>query len=260
MPTSFIWYELMTDDPEAAKVFYRDAIGWETSPFEEGSEDYTILEAAGRGIGGIMGIPADARAGGARPCWIGYIAAEDVDATAGRMTDAGGSVHRDVKDIPGVGRIAMVSDPQGAAFYLIAPEGEAQPALAPMTRGHVGWHELHTSDWEAAFRFYSGEFGWVKSQAMDMGPMGTYQLFAAGGQDIGAMYNADTFGRPAWLFYFVVGDIDAAAQRVRSGSGEVVESPMEVPGGAWIIRCKDPQGAAFALVGSRNLTGKEELT
>ena len=251
-PTSFIWYELMTTDTEAAKAFYREVVGWETKAFDESDAGYTILEANRRGIGGVMEIPSEAREGGMRPRWLGYVAVDDVDGTAERIRQAGGKLHMDIKDIPTVGRIAMVSDPQGAAFYLIAPNGEDQPPASPMSPGHVGWHELHTTDWQAAFDFYSREFGWGKADAMDMGPMGTYQLFTAGGDNwIGGMFNASTFGRPAWLFYFVVGDIDAAAERVRAAGGRVLAGPMEVPAGAWLIQSSDPEGAMFALVGSR---------
>jgi hypothetical protein len=253
---SFIWYELMTDAPEAAKAFYTRVVGWETRAFQPGDDGYSLWEADGRGIGGLMRIPAEAAAAGARPCWLGYIATDDVDAAAARVEAAGGTLHKEAMDIPTVGRIAMLSDPQGAPFYLIAPEGaqdDSGPPASPMTLGHVGWHELHTSDWEAAFAFYSGQFGWEKDEAMNMGPMGIYQLFRAGpgGNAIGGMFNADTFGRPAWLFYFVVGNIDEAVERVRSAGGEVLEGPMEVPGNAWVIQARDPQGAMFALVGMR---------
>jgi hypothetical protein len=56
---------------------------------------------------------------------------------------------------------------------------------------------------------------------------------------------------PSWVYYFNVGDIDAAVKRVKIGGGQVVEGPIEVPGGSWIIQCLDPQGAIFALVGKR---------
>jgi hypothetical protein len=134
-PTSFIWYELMTSDTEAAKAFYSEVVGWEARAFADGGHDYSVLEADGRGVGGVMRIPPEAREAGARPCWIGYIAVGDVDAVAARIEAAGGTVHKDIMDIPGVGRIAMVSDPQGAPFYLIAPTGEDQPPAPPMTPG-----------------------------------------------------------------------------------------------------------------------------
>lgn len=253
---SFIWYELMTEDTEAALAFYRAVVGWETEAFAPGDHGYTILKAGGRGIGGVLPTPEDARAGGARPAWFGYIDVADVDAAARAIVDAGGQLHRDIIDVPTVGRIAMVSDPQGAPFYLIAPNGEGgedQPPLSPMAPGSVGWRELHTSGWSTAFDFYAAQFGWEKAEAMDMGPAGTYQIFQmeSGGDWSGGMFDSDALGRPAWLFYFVVGDIDEAAERVRAAAGEVLDGPMEVPGGVWTIECRDPQGARFALVGSR---------
>jgi hypothetical protein len=249
----FIWYELMTEDTDAALAFYREVVGWEAEAFAPTDHSYTILKAAGRGIGGVLPTPADARAAGARPAWFGYISVPDVDAGALSIVEAGGKLHRDIMDIPGVGRIAMVSDPQGAPFYLIAPQGDDQAALPPMSPGSVGWHELHTTDWRAAFDFYADRFGWQKAEAMEMGPAGTYQIFQMGedGNWSGGMFDSQALGRSAWLFYFVVGDIDEAATRVRAAAGEVLNGPMEVPGGAWIIQCRDPQGATFALVGSR---------
>ena len=122
-----------------------------------------------------------------------------------------------------------------------------------MKDGGVGWHELMTSDWQKAFDFYGGQFGWMKSTAMDMGPMGTYQLFKPvdGANDIGGMMTLKDTPKPYWLFYFVVSDIDDAVKRVTSHKGTVMMGPMEVPGGAWVIQATDPQGAMFALVGMR---------
>ena len=153
MPTSFIWYELMTTDTGAASAFYRDVVGWEITAFGGAGNDYSVLEADGRGVGGIMEIPAEARQAGARPSWTGYIAVTDVDAAAARIAKAGGSIHMDIKHIPNVGRIAMVSDPQGATFTLIAPEGEEQVPVAPISAGHVCWHELYALDAGNALSF-----------------------------------------------------------------------------------------------------------
>ena len=250
---SFIWYELMTDDTDAALAFYAEVVGWETEAFGPGSHGYTILKAEGQGVGGVLATPEDAHAAGARPAWFGYIAVPDVDSAADAIVGAGGQLHRDIVDVPTVGRIAMVSDPQGAPFYVIAPTGEDRPPLSPMTAGTVGWRELHAAGWSAAFDFYAANFGWEKAEAMEMGPAGTYQIFQmeSGGNWSGGMFDSNALGRPAWLFYFVVGDIDEAAARVRAAGGEVLEEPMQVPGGVWTIQCRDPQGAVFALVGSR---------
>ena len=122
-----------------------------------------------------------------------------------------------------------------------------------MTPGWIGWHELMTTDWQKGFDFYASQFGWVKSTAMDMGPMGTYQLFkpSEGAADVGGMMTDSQAPKPYWLFYFVVDDIDDALKRVTERKGELLMGPMEVPGGAWIIQATDPQGALFALVGMR---------
>jgi predicted enzyme related to lactoylglutathione lyase len=83
--------------------------------------------------------------------------------------------------------------------------------------------------------------------------LGTYQLFSAGGETIGGMVTGPS-NMPAafWLYYFNVGDIEAAAKRVTAGGGRVLGGALELPGGSWVIQCADPQGAAFALEGERS--------
>lgn len=251
MPNGFIWYELMTSDTDAAKAFYAEVVGWEMEAFG-GSMDYSICKAGDRGVGGVTEIPADARQAGARPAWLGYVAVADIDAAAARIEAGGGKIHGDMIDLPEVGRIAMVADPQGAALHLIAPSGEEQPPADPMTPGHIGWHELHAADGDSALPFYAEQFGWREVETMEMGPMGTYRIFAWGAHwSGGIMTRQEPIARPFWLFYFVVEDIEEAVDRVARAGGEVLHGPAEVPGGAWIIQGRDPQGAMFALVGRR---------
>jgi predicted enzyme related to lactoylglutathione lyase len=127
--------------------------------------------------------------------------------------------------------------------------GERIPSNAA---GHTGWHELHTTDWQKAFDFYSEMFGWGKGDSVDMGPMGTYQLFTLNGAAIGGMMNSPLATSTSfWLYYFNVDDIDAAATRVAANGGKILHGPQQVPGGGWIIQAADPQGAAFALFGSK---------
>jgi len=244
---SFFWYELMTPDPKAAEAFYTAVVGWKAQPFGMGPDStYTVLNAGERGIGGIMALQQD----GMPPAWAGYIYAPDIDGACAMLEKAGGTVQLPPTPIPDVGRFAAVADPQGAMFMFLAPTGPDQPPAAPGTPGHVGWHELYTSDWRAAFDFYSGQFGWTKEGEFDMGEMGTYALFGfeAGGQHGGMMNKPEQIPVPAWLFYFNVEGIDAAAKRVADNGGKVVMGPMEVPGGSWVVQCQDPQGAHFALL------------
>lgn len=250
-PKPFVWYELMTTDIAAAEAFYRAVIGWTAEPWGAPGS-YTIMSAGDDAVCGLMTMPDEVKAAGGSPVWLGYILADDVDAATSGLKQAGGAVHRQPDDIPEIGRFSVVADPQGATFMLFSPKGGPQPAAPPMALGHVGWRELYAADGDRAFDFYSSQFGWTKSDALDMGPMGTYQLFAAGGDAIGGiMTRPDPSMPPGWLFYFGVEAIEAAIARVKAAGGEVLMGPQEVPGGAWIIQAKDPQGAMFALVGPK---------
>lgn len=253
MPSSFVWYELLTTDTKAAETFYHDVVGLAARDASMPGMNYTLLTKGETLVGGVMNLPEDARKMGTPPNWIGYVAVDDVDDAAARVKQLGGAVHVEPRDIPNVGRFAIVADPQNAYFALFKPLNAAQQRPADMTSpGHIGWHELMAVDWEKAWSFYSGMFGWQKADAMDMGPMGKYQLFTAGAQPIGGMFNKPpAVPVPFWLYYFNVGDIDAAAGRVTAGQGKILNGPMEVPGGQWILQCMDPQGAMFALVGKK---------
>ena len=252
---AFVWYELMTSDPAAAAAFYAKVIGWSAADSGMPGMSYTLVSAGTTQVGGIMAIPDEARAAGAQPGWEGYIAVADVDAAAARIAAAGGKVHHPPDDIPGIGRFASMADPHGASFVVFrgTPGDEAPPAAAPGTPGHVGWHELHAGDGAAAWNFYAGQFGWEKHDAMDMGPAGSYQMFGVAGSDKeqsmgGMMTKMPETPRPHWLYYINVDAIDAAAARIAAAGGKVVNGPMEVPGGSWIVNALDPQGALFALV------------
>jgi predicted enzyme related to lactoylglutathione lyase len=251
----FCWYELMTTDTEAAGKFYSHVVGWNL--FEPGGPHagYTLLRVGDQGIGGMMKLPDEACAAGARPGWMGYIWVPEVEAALAKVIAAGGAVHKEPADIPQIGRFAVVSDPQGANFILFRHSDDREaPPFAPGTPGYVGWHELHAGERDSALAFYAGQFGWTRGEAHDMGgPVGVYQLFEIGGIQSGGMMNKmEVFPHPFWLYYFNVDDIDAAAARVTSAGGQVVMGPHEVPGGAWILQAIDPQGGMFALMGPKS--------
>ena len=249
----FVWYDVMASDTNAAESFYRSVVGWDVKDSGIPDRRYAILSMGSTMIGGLMPIPEDARKAGVRPAWMGYISVDDVDLYAKRVKTAGGVVHRGPEDIPGVGRFAVVGDPDGAGFMLFKGATDQAPTPAPAgTPGHIGWRELHAGDQERAFGFYSQLFGWTKAEAMDMGPMGVYQTFAIDGTQSGGMLTrTPQTPAPFWLYYFNVAAVDAAAKRVKDGGGQIVNGPHQVPGGSWIVQCFDPQGAMFALVGSQ---------
>jgi uncharacterized protein len=249
----FVWYELMTTDMEAAKAFYTKVVGWGTQDVSMPGMPYILFTVAGSSVSGLMRLPEDAKKLGEKPSWIGYVGVADVDGTADRIKRLGGTVHVPPQNILNVSRFSVVADPQMATLALLQwllPRRE-QPAelSAP---GHIRWHELFAADREKAFTFYGELFGWQKANP-DSDAMGTYQLFSAGGQTLGGMFTKPpSVPISFWLYYFNVGDIDAAAKRVKAAGGQVLEGPLEVSGDDWIVECTDPQGAMFALVGTRS--------
>jgi predicted enzyme related to lactoylglutathione lyase len=249
----FIWYQLMTSDADAAAGFYGAVLGWRVRSADGSAGGYRIFGTGDADVGGFMAISADGACADMRPGWLGYIGVDDVDATAAEIVRAGGAQHVPPTDIPGVGRFAMVSDPQGAAFYVMrgAVDGTST-AFAPARTGHCHWNELATSDQAAALAFYTRLFGWEKGEAMPMGDMGDYQLIMHHGERLGAMMTRRAGGPPpAWTFYFGVEDIEAAARAVMNKGGAIRHGPAEVPGGSFIVIADDPQGATFGLVGPR---------
>jgi predicted enzyme related to lactoylglutathione lyase len=200
-------------------------------------------------LGGVMDLPAEMREAGVPPNWLASIAVPDVDEAADRAKERGASVQVGPLDIPTVGRYAVLTDPQGAAFALFSAEEHWPGSDAPAEIGAMSWHELATSDWSSAWDFYRETFGWEDATAMDMGPdLGMYQMFGRNGLPVGGIYNrpADQ-GPPAWLHYTRVEDTDRAAERVKQLGGQVVTEPMDVPGGDRVAVCADPQGALFAV-------------
>ena len=249
----FIWYELITEDAIAAAHFYGPILGWTARKAGTGPDSYHLLSTGESDVGGMMDLPADAKANGMRPNWLGYVAVDDVDAAAAKIVADGGTQHMPPMDIPNVGRFAMLADPQGASFYVMrgAMEGTSNSFAMDKT-GHCHWNELATSDQAAAWSFYGNQFGWIKGDVMSMGPMGDYEFLTHAGQTIGAFAPLGEVPRPEWTFYFGVADIDEAATRVKDGGGTISYGPAEVPGGMFIIVGVDPQGAQFGLVGPRN--------
>jgi uncharacterized protein len=252
----FLWYELVTTDMTAAQAFYADVVGWGAQDASMPGQPYVLFTAAGASVSGLMRLPEDARKLGFRPGWLGYVGVEDVDAAARRITQLGGTVQVPPKDIPNISRVAVAVDPQMATIALFKWLKPGPERPADLSRpGRVGWHELLAADWEKVWDFYGELFGWQKADT-DVSAMGTYQLFSAGGVTIGGMFTKPlTVPAPFWLYYFNVGDIDAAAKRVKAGHGHIIKGPIEVPGGNWIVQCADPQGAVFALAGTRRHDG-----
>lgn len=254
---SHIWYELMTPDPVAAKAFYEAIVpGWSIGERNPGEIDYRMIgRGDGGNAGGVLGLSADMIGHGAKPAWLGYICVDDIDGMIAQVEAKGGKAHMPVTDIAGVGRIAMVADPQGNPFYVMTPqppEGDDKAqsdVFSSDEEQHVSWNELSTADPVAARQFYGDLFGWESDEFMDMGEYGEYRFLDHRGTRIGAVCGMMPGGSGGWRYYVQVPSISKAVEAVKAGGGTITVEPHEVPGGDHIIIGHDPQGAEFALVG-----------
>lgn len=252
----FIWYELLTSDADAAQGFYGPLLGWDFAGHPAPEMDYRTFAKGTENIGGVMPLTAEMMQGGARPMWAGYIYVDAVDSTVDSVLGAGGSVMMPATDIPDVGRIAFVTDPFGAPFYVMTPartdgESKAFAKYAP-AEGHCAWNELASADQAGAEAFYTDIFGWKKADSMDMGEIGAYDMYSNGDYTLGAiMQKPAEMPVSMWSYYFRVPDIDAAVVYINENGGNMMMEPVEIPGGDYVFTAVDPQGAMFSLIGQR---------
>lgn len=259
-PGSFVWYELMTLDQDAAARFYSAVVpGWSFTPPQPGAPVAYghISRSDGGAAGGVLTLSPEMQAKGARPCWLPYLSVPDVDAATAAITADGGRVLMPKMTIP-EGSFATVTDPQGVPFYVMTPVPPAgQPdarsdVFAPDQAQHVMWNELASPDLAGAKAFYAKHFGFEFRDAMPMGPLGDYCFIDHHGQRLGAIMPQPEQGRPAlWMPYFGVPSATAAKAAIEAGGGTVHSGPHEVPGGAWIVIATDPQNALFGVVGPK---------
>jgi len=241
---NFIWYDLLTPEPEAAAAYYREVVGWTTQAFPTGDVAYTMFV----GPQGPTAGTAKPEGAGAGPQWVGNVYVDDVDRTAALATELGGRVIAPPQDYPTVGRMAVLVDPQGAPINVFKPSRPFE--LHDLTKpGALTWHELAATDHQAAFAYYGRLFGWQRRREVDLGPMGTYLVYGVGERELGGMFSQPKQGppRPVWLYYIQVAELDAAVARAQAGGGRLANGPMQVPGGARIAQLVDPQGVRFAL-------------
>jgi predicted enzyme related to lactoylglutathione lyase len=244
----FVWHELLTPDPAAAQAFYTGICGWRVESWDQ-DPNYAMFVGPHGPLSGILQLPGNALGTGEQPKWLPYIATEDVDATVARAESLGGRVLQQSGATPGGGRYAVLADPQGACFGVYGSTTASTPAAQTVARGEFSWHELATTDHEAAFAFYSELFGWKQLGTHDMGAKGVYRIFGIDGVRLGGMFNktAEMRGEPAWLSYVLVANAGKSADKIREAGAQIVNGPMEAPGGDWIAVAADPQGAMFAV-------------
>jgi predicted enzyme related to lactoylglutathione lyase len=233
----FVWHEHYSNDPDSTTQFYNQLLGWETEVWKPGEADYAMIKAGDQMHGGIVKSPE-----GGSPGWLGSVLVEDVDETARKAEAAGGRIVAAPMDMPDIGRIAVIADPQGAVISAYGPIGEP-----PNPEGTFVWDELQTSDPDAAKDFYNEIFGWT-AQAVDMGPGGTYTIFKrAGDTDVAGAARAPEGAPSAWVPYIATDDVDATTSRAKELGATIVQEPTDIPGMGRFSIVQDAAGATFGL-------------
>jgi predicted enzyme related to lactoylglutathione lyase len=242
----FVWHDLGTSNADGAKAFYPPITGWTTQPWEE-ARSYTMWVNRGTPVGGVLPLGHPLGSWGTAPHWMPYVCVYDLDACARQVKKLGGAIVHGPYEMPSVGCWAEIRDPTGGHIGVFEPS-QTPPAPRPSVPGEFSWHELWTDDAKAALEFYKELFTWEPVSEFDMGEMGIYRLFGQKGQQYGGMFDRrPDMPPPMWLSYIQVPDIQAAAKQVPELGGTILNGPMEVPGGDWIVQCTDPAGALFAL-------------
>lgn len=236
------WMDLTVPDAKAAAAFYASVFGWDYTVSGPEFGHYHQAKIDGRGVAGL-GQPMGSDA--APPAWTLYFAADDVDAMTTHAKDLGGSVLFPVMEVPGLGRMAIVADPTGAAFGLWEPMAHHGFGVA-YEPGGLAWCEVVTEDAGAATAFYQSLLG---AEAQPVEGRRTYFTLQKGGESIGGIAQGTEAGAPShWSTYLMVEDADAAAATVRAEGGSVLDGPVDSEYGR-IYHVSDPFGATFKVLG-----------
>jgi uncharacterized protein len=245
------WIAGAHPDPERAVAFYGELLGWQAAG--TGSPDpYFVCTLRGRDVAAI-GTPhgADAPPGAA---WRTNIWVQSADETARRVASAGGSVVTEPFDLPGIGRTAVLADPDGAVFSVSQPD-EHRGAGVVNEPGAWSMSALTTPDLESAKSFYGAVFGWET----DTFALGDIEVTLwrlpgfEGGEpeqpvpaDVIATCSPSPNGAAQWGVDFLVEDTDATAERAAELGGTVIMAPFDLPIGRTAVLA-DPQGAPFSI-------------
>ncbi|MEA2570522.1 MAG: uncharacterized protein QOI24_2523 [Acidobacteriota bacterium] len=240
---TFCWIELATNDTASAKAFYGGIFGWTAKDMPMGEHGfYTMLQKDGRDAGALFENKE------MRPNWLSYVAVESVDDTIKTAKDLGANVVAGPMDVFDSGRMAVLTDPQGAAFALWQPKQHIGIGVFGETSSLV-WNELATSDEQAATTFYTSLFGWKTK--VDAGNPMRYTEFSVADRAIGGMYKLKPEMKgipPHWIPYIAVDDCDATIAKTKELGGSVMMPPMDIPGVGRFAVINDPQGAAISII------------
>jgi uncharacterized protein len=237
MVGKFVWHEQVSSDPEQAQDFYTQLLGWETELFKAGEVDYAMISSGGQTHGGF----ATAMEGAPPPHWLSHVRVEHLDEVIETAKSAGGRLAAGPFEMNEVGRIAIITDPQGAHVSLYEPEREG-----PASEGVFVWDELATSNADDAQRFYGEVFGWTTT---DMGPdYGGYRIFNHRETGIAGLMTLPDDAPPRWQPYIAVEDPDATTAKAKELGASALLEPMDVAKVGRIGVLRDPQGATFGII------------
>jgi predicted enzyme related to lactoylglutathione lyase len=240
----FVWYDLLSDNVIAAKKFYGELFGWEFEGEHKPDAKYTIIKHNGAPIGGIVYAEDLGRVNGSQ--WLSYISVENVDEAVGFVQKSRGKVHREPFEFPDRGRVAVVTDPQGALLVLIKAEG-GDPADKEPVMNEWLWTELFTSDLDAAASFYEKLVGY-KAESFDSGVNVPYYVFRKRERPEAGMLRIPWENvRPNWLPYVKVADPAAVAKKAKALGGTVIVSPSADIRNGSVGLIADPTGGVVAV-------------
>jgi len=239
----FVWRDLVTSDPAAARKFYGELLGWtfeETSAF---GRPYLLAKQGGRYVGGIVQMPSGNDRGGSQ--WLSYLSVGNLEAALATVEAAGGRRIVGPAEVSGVGRAALVWDAQGAPVGL-AEVGERLDGMAGgQGNGEFFWMESLANDVPAALAFYRGLAGYeVEAHAAAAVP---YYLLKSGSAQAGLFQNPVAGVTPNWLAYVRVADPAALASKVPALGGRVILAPSPGLRDGTLAVIADPTGAVIAL-------------
>lgn len=247
---TFNWPELATKDQDGAKKFYTGLFGWEFKDQDMGPQGvYTIFTLHGSDVAALYTLDANQAAAGVPPYWGTYITVENADAAAAKAKTLGGTVIMEPFDVMEHGRMAVITDPQGATFCV----WQAKKHCGIQVFGEpnsLGWTQLNATDTGVAKKFYTELIGW-KTQDMPASTGGEYTMWLKADGPAGGMMAMppQAAGAPShWLPYFAVTNVDEAAKKGASLGAATYVPPTDIPNVGRFAVLADPQGAAFAVV------------
>lgn len=242
-PGKFVWHDLLTEDPAGARTFYGDLLGWTFT--ETDHPRYTLIWHNGRPIGGIVDMTKD-RDDLNKSQWVSLVSVVDVDGAARSTVAAGGVAHVGPLDLPDRGRLAVVSDPQGAVVaYLRATRGDPPDREAGL--GDWLWNELWTREIDASTRFYTDLIGYELTEEKLVDNDSYPVLSRDGVHRAGVVSYPMKEVRAHWLPYVRVADPEALAARVERLGGKLLLAPSDAARKGSVAIVLDPSGAPVAF-------------